>query len=148
MGRFGLSSGVWGDPLNGQRTGPEAILKLLFMSGQRFLKRPCAILVRLVGRSTNSNETRESIHTPVVFVVRVTWLRPTFLWSQGVVHPGSHLLWWGLVYCLVPEVLFFREMPMVPKTFLEQPHVPGLQPYSHVKKAEQIPTRLVNRVTL
>ena len=56
---IGLSPGAWGAPFWGMPKGPETFWGMLGGSGLRpcsrtHLKRPCAILVRLVGRPTNT----------------------------------------------------------------------------------------------
>ena len=96
---------------------------------------------------TPTNEPWESGHSPVMFLVgrigscglvtclrhisqsrltqvpgkpgiRVTWLRPKLLESQGAVLPGSHLLRQGHVYRL-RSLFLGRGMPTGHKAFLE-----------------------------
>ena len=131
----------------GMPTGYKVFLEPPGVSGLRppfagtTLKRPCAKLVRLVGRTTN----RQIILT--AFGGGVSLGRSYLMWmpekpSIHVTQPtllepqGSNPPWRGWVYRLAPEVPLFRGMPTGTEAFLEPPVVSGPRSFSrtHLKK--------------
>ena len=111
---LGLSPGPWGALSNGNADG--AFLESLGVSGPRacaqtHLKRPCATLVRLAGRSSNipwsATISRCRSRCAVIGILE----------PQAAVHTSSNPLWSAWVYRSAPDAPIFRGMPTEPKFF-------------------------------
>ena len=94
------------------------------------LKRSCAVLIRLVGRMTNTKYAKSAVCRSK---------RPNVgAWEAQYSHPsGSNPLRRGWVFCLVSEALLFGGMPTRIKVFLKLPGACGLCPctLTHFKKS-------------